>query len=331
MIGNVSLNCTPLKQELKFNNNKLNTNPAFGTSKDIEEPQDNLDLDTQAEEKITEDIEAKKSTKQLDKKSFIKKFADHFKGMSYTNAAKQFGQGFIDPLKQLWEKAKTKDGFTTIAIGGAGTLIIMNTAKSIRRYAVAAGALFGAYNIGKGIIKFAKADKADEKENSFHDAGKGTFYLASALVGAKGAANSQANITKATADTNPVKALWLNIKSTGKDFKSLLNPDNWQPAKLRSILGMAEYKPPIPAAAAGTIAETDMTSSHTSTPNAAPASPDVTNTVPTPDSPGQIVKEITGNDTLARATDTAAAAFKEGSTNMILADGEQPPDEESDQ
>ncbi|OGI01452.1 MAG: hypothetical protein A2Y25_06345 [Candidatus Melainabacteria bacterium GWF2_37_15] len=213
MIGNVSLNCTPLGQDYKFNN-KLNTNLAFGNSKEAEEAQDGYE--TQAVEAENNIEDQPKQVEQQKKPNVLKRVVNHFKGMSWKNVKENFKDGLMSPISQILDHPIEAAG--GLVIGGIAFKEVTKYIPKFPIFAVALTSAFGAFNIGKGAYKLAKAKDTETKEKSFYDVGKGTFYSAVSVVAANKVAVSQKfeNITPKSNYFKPLLECWKRTIQSAK-------------------------------------------------------------------------------------------------------------------
>lgn len=201
MVINTSLNCTPIRSDIK-NLHRFNARPAFGSdeAKDIEEPKDTVEVNQQ------EDITQEEAPKKTDRRFNIK------------NAGKQFWQGVTSPIRAVIDNP---------AIAGAavaGGFLLKNIVDKYPRVGMfsLAGTLgIAGYNGAKGVYKFAKADDAKEKEQSFYDMGQGTIYATFATLPAKAVAKANKDIIPNAESLKTHQALWANLKNIPKAVKDI--------------------------------------------------------------------------------------------------------------
>ncbi len=96
-----------------------------------------------------------------------------------------FGKGIIKPIKTIFSSPKNI-AITAVSAAAAAGLIFI-TSGAAAPIMVTAGLLGGAFQIGKGIYKQAKAKTDDEAKNAWQDMGSGTFTVGVSALGAKSA------------------------------------------------------------------------------------------------------------------------------------------------
>ena len=96
-----------------------------------------------------------------------------------------FGKGIIKPIKTIFSSPKNIAITAASAAAAAGLIFI--TSGAAAPIMVTAGLLGGAFQIGKGIYKQAKAKTDDEAKNAWQDMGSGTFTVGVSALGAKSA------------------------------------------------------------------------------------------------------------------------------------------------
>ncbi len=108
--------------------------------------------------------------------------------ISFVEKLKHFGKGLISPITSMFSSTKNLiTGAAMMAVGGA---LIAVTGGAIAPFMVAAGIGFGAFQLGKGIVK-AKGAKTDaEAEKAWEAIGGGTSAIGLSVLGAKQAAKS---------------------------------------------------------------------------------------------------------------------------------------------
>lgn len=148
-----------------------------------------------------------------------------------------FGKGIIKPIKTIFSSPKNI-AITVVSAAAAAGLIFI-TSGAAAPIMVTAGLLGGAFQIGKGIYKQAKAKTDDEAKNAWQDMGSGTFTVgvsalcAKSALKATGASNtkdlslfksiiecvkksSPSNIVNAfKTASGKISSIFANIKSSG--------------------------------------------------------------------------------------------------------------------
>jgi len=243
MINHQAIGDTAIRPVLKLNNS-INVKKIAFTSEELEEPQDSFEKQSsEANDDIVDEAgndEPEETEPPVDTKMENTPHIASEPGgrkFSVANAAREFCSGFAEPLKQLVKLVENPKGLATAAVGGISIGWVASKVKSFPKYALAATAAISVFNVGKGIINLVKAENVEQRENSFKDMGKGSFYAVTTLLPATNVAKSQKLIADGE-KTNVITSLGKVLKSTGDDILGIVkNLD--KPDKIRQILGMS--------------------------------------------------------------------------------------------
>lgn len=196
----VELNCQPLITAYKRHNVQK---PAFGCEKceekaPEEEIKDTVEIESDKAEEASE-VETGKSERNV----------------SIKNVIDNFYEGAVSPIKKILSSP------INTAVTGIAAYGIKKGSERIPGFsliAVTATSLFGAFNIGKGITKFAQGKNAEAKEESFKDIGKGTMIVGlSALPAPKALQQGGVSVKL---PSSPIKAY---LSALGKCWKESSN------------------------------------------------------------------------------------------------------------
>lgn len=147
------------------------------------------------------------------------------KKLDFKRALKQFGDGFISPLKAM------VDSPTSVAVTagvGALTIFILKKAPPVGRLLVTAGVAMGSIQTALGIKKAVQEKTVEEKEKGIYEAGQGAFSLTAAALTSKpflidaAKAEGVAMTEQEIENMGMLKSTWECIKGTPKSFKSLV-------------------------------------------------------------------------------------------------------------
>lgn len=143
--------------------------------------------------------------------------------ISFKEKMKNFGEGLVKPIKNIF--ASPKNMLITAATIAGGAALIALTSGAAAPVMVAAGLIGGAVQIGKGIYKQVNAKTDNEAKQAWQEMGTGTFTLGVSAAGAKSSLKA-ANVDGAK-DMSVLKAagkclidLPKNIKTSFKNISS---------------------------------------------------------------------------------------------------------------
>lgn len=134
---------------------------------------------------------------------------------SYTEALKNFGEGFLSPITGMF---KSKENFLMglAAIGGTAVLCALGAGPLI----IAGWTLYGLYEAGSAVYTMTKAKNGDEVEQAFTDLGEATFIVGTSALTAKGVLGSSG------VDTSEMSAIEATVESFKQSPASVVNTVN---------------------------------------------------------------------------------------------------------
>lgn len=189
MVESTALRCGPLRPA--YSNQKT---PAFGSER-------------------REDAQASNKPQ----KGAIRSAVEPVKDMSLKKAGKQFWNGVVSPVEAVISNPMAAG----VTLGGF--FAIRPLAKKfpkIAKFSIATSAGIAVYNFGKGLLDFATAKTAKEKEESFYDMGQGTVYGALAVLPAKNVAKAD-KISGITDKSTSVQSFWACLRTIPDDAKNI--------------------------------------------------------------------------------------------------------------
>lgn len=159
----------------------------------------------------------------------------------FKEKVKNFAKGFVQPIKTMFSSPKNI-ALTAGAMIAGGALIALS-GGALAPVFVAAGAIAGAVQIGKGIYKQATAKTDDQARQAWQNMGSGTFSLGSSALCAKtslkvaGAENVK--------DMGTFSALIKCVKDAPKNIISGFKTIGSKLPKLSTILSFGDNEPKI--------------------------------------------------------------------------------------